>query len=330
MPQPPPPDAPRPAVAADFEPFALPCRGGPEAVELEVPLVTWRQMDQTSQAGLLLLTEYRLAVMHKVGPAAAGADQPHRPFSTAIGAVRLCSIPLSCVRTVTAGTERVESLGDVADGGLDTLVPMLEISCKDARRVRLIFDGGAMAGAAGGAGKYDGEQAAATQKCVHEKLLALVSAQTDGLEPIIFAHSYGQCVSYECNGWALYDPVQEYGRQGVVEQGSHPWKLHRGQSSWQKQSPTYPPVVAVPRQASDEMLAAVCAHRSKARIPILCYFHQASGASITRCSQPLTGVLGALSSVNNSDADADFLALIGAAGHGQMSRKLLIADARPK
>eukprot|EP01052_Picozoa_sp_SAG31_P026572 SAG31_NODE_2417_length_5729_cov_2.939432_5_plen_138_part_01 len=41
------------------------------------------------------------------------------------------------------------------------------------------------------------------------------------------------------------------------------------------------------------------------------------------------GVLGVLSTINNCDADADFLALIGAAG-AAAPRKLLIADARPR
>ena len=54
---------------------------------------------------------------------------------------------------------------------------------------------------------------------------------------------------------------------------------------------------------------------------------QASGASITRCAQPLVGMLGVLSTVNNSVADADFLALIAAAG--PRAGRLLIADARP-
>lgn len=56
-------------------------------------------------------------------------------------------------------------------------------------------------------------------------------------------------------------------------------------------SATYPSVLCVPRTVSDNMLKYGGTFRSKARIPALAYLHS-NGGSITRCSQPLTGMQG--------------------------------------
>eukprot|EP01052_Picozoa_sp_SAG31_P026571 SAG31_NODE_2417_length_5729_cov_2.939432_4_plen_146_part_00 len=133
-------------------------------------------------------------------------------------------------------------------------VPALDVRCKDARRVLLLFDGG------GAAAAYDAEHAAATSRHVLQKLQALVSEQTDGrpgLGRTRFSYRYGNQPSTELDGWSFYDAVAEYQRQGMREGGDHPWAVHRGQD-WQSLSPTYPPVVVVPRSATDDMLRRAC------------------------------------------------------------------------
>jgi hypothetical protein len=57
-------------------------------------------------------------------------------------------------------------------------------------------------------------------------------------------------------------------------------------------SPTYPPLLAVPADISDEMLKPIFSYRSKGRISALSYLHP-NGAALCRSSQPKPGVLGA-------------------------------------
>lgn len=53
----------------------------------------------------------------------------------------------------------------------------------------------------------------------------------------------------------------------------------------------YPAVWAIPAQATDEDIRAVAAYRSRGRIPVLSWIHPESQATITRCAQPLVGVI---------------------------------------
>lgn len=54
---------------------------------------------------------------------------------------------------------------------------------------------------------------------------------------------------------------------------------------------SYPAVWAIPAQATDEDIRAVASYRSRGRIPVLSWIHPESQATITRCAQPLVGVL---------------------------------------
>jgi myotubularin-related protein 6/7/8 len=45
----------------------------------------------------------------------------------------------------------------------------------------------------------------------------------------------------------------------------------------------------VPSNATMQMLIASCRFRSRARLPVLSYWHRATSAAICRCAQPLTG-----------------------------------------
>ena len=55
-------------------------------------------------------------------------------------------------------------------------------------------------------------------------------------------------------------------------------------------SPTYPSLLVVPSQISDNTLKFAGRYRSKVRLPALTYLHPVNNCSITRCSQPLVGV----------------------------------------
>ncbi|NXW45837.1 MTM1 protein, partial [Nyctiprogne leucopyga] len=85
---------------------------------------------------------------------------------------------------------------------------------------------------------------------------------------------------------------------------------------------TYPSLLVVPYNATDDELKKVAAFRSRNRIPVLSWIHPETQAVIMRCSQPLVGMSGK----RNKD-DERYLDIIREA-NGQIS-KLTIYDARP-
>ncbi|XP_062440586.1 myotubularin isoform X3 [Rhea pennata] len=85
---------------------------------------------------------------------------------------------------------------------------------------------------------------------------------------------------------------------------------------------TYPSLLVVPYNATDDDLKKVAAFRSRSRIPVLSWIHPENQAVIMRCSQPLVGMSGK----RNKD-DERYLDIIREA-NGQIS-KLTIYDARP-
>lgn len=87
-------------------------------------------------------------------------------------------------------------------------------------------------------------------------------------------------------------------------------------------SDTYPALLAVPWDVSDELLTACAPHRSRGRVPVLSWLHPESKASLTRASQPQVGVQG-----RRSAADEELVRQIRAANANANS--LLIFDARP-
>uniref|UniRef100_A0A8B9FT47 Myotubularin n=1 Tax=Amazona collaria TaxID=241587 RepID=A0A8B9FT47_9PSIT len=120
------------------------------------------------------------------------------------------------------------------------------------------------------------------------------------------------------NGWMVYRPMSEYRRQGLPNDR---WRVsfineHYGLCD------TYPSLLVVPYNATDDDLKKVAAFRSRNRIPVLSWIHPETQAVIMRCSQPLVGMSGK----RNKD-DEKYLDIIREA-NGQIS-KLTIYDARP-
>ncbi|KAJ9637358.1 phosphatidylinositol-3-phosphatase ymr1 [Coniosporium tulheliwenetii] len=107
----------------------------------------------------------------------------------------------------------------------------------------------------------------------------------------LYAFSYKpQGPEREVNGWNIYDAKRELKRLGVsakdVDKG---WRISEINADYQY-SPTYPAVLAVPSSISDNVLNYAGKYRSRARIPVLTYLHPVNNCSITRSSQPLSGV----------------------------------------
>lgn len=85
----------------------------------------------------------------------------------------------------------------------------------------------------------------------------------------------------------VWDPVlltTEYMRMGVPNRD---WKIDDGNSNFDL-CDTYPPLIYVPTLSTKAMLIGSSKFRSRGRLPVLTYLHS-NGASITRCSQPLSG-----------------------------------------
>lgn len=69
--------------------------------------------------------------------------------------------------------------------------------------------------------------------------------------------------------------------------------------------PTYPAHLVVPAKISDNVLNYAGRYRSRSRIPVLTYLHPVNNCTITRSSQPLTGLKG-----NRSPQDEKLVAAI--------------------
>ncbi|PRP80936.1 myotubularin-related protein 2-like [Planoprotostelium fungivorum] len=108
---------------------------------------------------------------------------------------------------------------------------------------------------------------------------------------------------------------------GVGKEGNK-WKFCYDNNKYQL-CDTYPKIIVVPSQATEDMLKEVANFRSKGRIPALTWMNSETGASLTRCSQPKTGI----SRSYHCSADGDLIKNIQAAN--SVSQRLHIMDARP-
>ena len=92
------------------------------------------------------------------------------------------------------------------------------------------------------------------------------------------------------SGWAIYDPMREWRRQGVGDESRClNWRISTINKDYQF-SPSYPALLPVPASISDPTLNYAGRYRSRARIPVLSYLHPVNNCTITRCSQPMVGV----------------------------------------
>lgn len=92
------------------------------------------------------------------------------------------------------------------------------------------------------------------------------------------------------NGWKIYNPRAEFKRQGVSDKSpDRGWRLTNINHDYVF-SPSYPAQLWVPSTVSDQVLIHGKGFRSRARIPALTYLHPVNNCSVTRCSQPMTGI----------------------------------------
>jgi hypothetical protein len=106
-------------------------------------------------------------------------------------------------------------------------------------------------------------------------------------------------------GWANFDLDDEYRRLGLLKKigatandvlGSlagtvlFPWRLTDANKQFELCA-TYPTKFIVPRNISDESLKRIASFRSKGRLPAVVYRHPANNATISRCAQPMVGLV---------------------------------------
>ncbi|KAI6235443.1 Myotubularin-related and Zinc finger domain containing protein [Aphelenchoides besseyi] len=97
-----------------------------------------------------------------------------------------------------------------------------------------------------------------------------------------FVHKDGEAKN--ADGWARLDWKKEFERQELNEM----WKLSDFNKDY-AYCDTYPEKLWFPARATRQILIGSCKFRSRSRLPSLTYFHKQTGASICRCSQPLSG-----------------------------------------
>ncbi|KAJ1916189.1 phosphatidylinositol-3-phosphatase ymr1 [Tieghemiomyces parasiticus] len=127
------------------------------------------------------------------------------------------------------------------------------------------------------------------------------------------------------SGWEVYDAAREFARLGVGQPG-HLWRLTTLNADYGLCA-TYPHVLAVPARVSDRVLQYAAKFRSKQRLPVLSYIHTATGATMTRSSQPMVGL-----KQNRSIQDEKLIECIFTmpiAGRAPPRQANMIVDARP-
>uniref|UniRef100_A0A3Q3XK48 Uncharacterized protein n=1 Tax=Mola mola TaxID=94237 RepID=A0A3Q3XK48_MOLML len=130
-----------------------------------------------------------------------------------------------------------------------------------------------------------------------------------------FAFLYKE--QFPVDGWKVYDTTAEYRRQGLPNES---WTISKINSSYEL-CDTYPSIVVIPTNITDEDIKRVAVFRAKHRIPVLSWIHPESQATIVRSSQPLVGP-----SNRRCKEDECFLQIIMDAN--AQSHKLTIFDAR--
>ncbi|XP_042895008.1 phosphatidylinositol-3,5-bisphosphate 3-phosphatase MTMR2 [Parasteatoda tepidariorum] len=190
---------------------------------------------------------------------------------------------------------RIEKVGGASSRGENSYG--IELFCKDRGNLRFAH-----------------KQENHSRRDVFEKLQQYAFPISNKLP--LFAFEYQG--KYSVNGWTVYEPIQEYKRQGLPTES---WKITKINEHYEL-CDTYPAILAVPSAATDDDLRAVANFRSRCRLPVLSWIHPESQATITRCSQPLVGV-----SSKRCKEDERYIQMIMDAN--AQSHKIFIMDARP-
>ncbi|KAL4155900.1 hypothetical protein PRNP1_008001 [Phytophthora ramorum] len=187
---------------------------------------------------------------------------------------------------------------------------LLEVACKDFRRLQFIFEGLVS--------KQTFSQFDRTYSLVRMHALGEPEGKVDEFAKFSLERFDG--VNGAVDGWRVYDAVAEFHRMGISS-STNRWRLSYINDQYEL-CPTYPSILAVPASVSDSVLAVASKFRSKGRIPVLSWRDRHTGAVICRSSQPLVGL-------GQKQCDKDVFLIQAIAATNPSSTKLVIIDARP-
>ncbi|KAM3162399.1 Myotubularin phosphatase domain-containing protein [Lachancea thermotolerans] len=130
------------------------------------------------------------------------------------------------------------------------------------------------------------------------------------------------------NSWNIYDPVREFHRQGLALDHACPWRLSDINKDYNF-CKTYPHVLVVPRAISDTLLTHASRYRSQNRLPALTFYYRKTNSSITRCAQPLPGLIQQRSIQDEKLVNEIFGCSVPAGNEIPRAVKNIVVDARP-
>ncbi|KAK3542137.1 hypothetical protein QTP86_016465 [Hemibagrus guttatus] len=90
------------------------------------------------------------------------------------------------------------------------------------------------------------------------------------------------------DGWRLYSPDEAF---KDLESMTDEWRLSEVNKDFNV-CPSYPSLVAVPKDIDDDTLCKAAAFRHGGRFPVLSYYHKKNGMVMMRAGQPLTSTSG--------------------------------------
>ncbi|CAF4628725.1 unnamed protein product [Rotaria sp. Silwood1] len=154
--------------------------------------------------------------------------------------------------------------------------------------------------------------------------------KADITKPLVFFSSFfawnykkKMCPDKIDEAWKLYDKIKDYTRMGIQLNGDAHWIINAEINKNYTLCDTYPNVLVIPSNFDTSRLEQVVNFRSRNRIPVLSWYCRQTYVTITRSSQPLTGLN------RKCQDDIDYLHEIANTNVNQGS-KLFILDARPK
>lgn len=122
-------------------------------------------------------------------------------------------------------------------------------------------------------------------------------------------------------GWNKFNLIDEFRRQNVPSSSWYLTKLNFNYSLCD----TYPKLLYVPKNATDQILLASAKFRSKSRLPVLSFYYKKNSATICRCSQPLAGLS------QRCPEDEQLLnCILESNQHNQQPKLLYVVDTRPR
>jgi len=243
-------------------------------------------------AGTMYMTSYR--ILFVLPPSVLRAQLEVNP-----ALLSWLSIPLGCIDKI----EKDRHHKDATHTGFS-----MTLVCKDSRVVRITLQALTYGEPSRSAGDPVNNSAArGREKSVAdiERAMSVIEAYTypnNMTHTFAFSHS----LPPEWQRVPVYDTLTEFSRQGILHENHNLWRLSDVNKCYAL-CDSYPKVLVVPRNMTDNELVQVANFRSGKRLPTLSWGDGQTGATLWRSAQPKSGVSGSnfqdekfLSQISNS------------------------------